>query len=65
MMMIKNGLKIWTDTPQRKCVCVLALLCPTVCDPINGSPPGCAWDSPGKSTGVDCHFLFQGILLTQ
>ena len=23
----------------------------------------CPWDSPGKNTGVDCHFLFQGILL--
>ena len=23
------------------------------------------WDSPGKSTGVDCHFLLQGIVLTQ
>ena len=21
----------------------------------------CPWDSPGKNTGVDCHFLFQGI----
>ena len=23
------------------------------------------WDFPGKSTGVGCHFLLQGILLTQ
>ena len=23
------------------------------------------WDFPGKSTGVDCHFLLQRILLTQ
>ena len=23
------------------------------------------WDFPGKSTGVSCHFLLQGILLTQ
>ena len=23
------------------------------------------WDSPGKSTGVSCHFLLQGIFLTQ
>ena len=21
----------------------------------------CPWDSPGKNTGVGCHFLFQGI----
>ena len=25
----------------------------------------CPWDSPGKSTGVDCHFLLQGIFPTQ
>ena len=23
------------------------------------------WDSPGKDTGVGCHFLLQGIFLTQ
>ena len=22
------------------------------------------WDFPGRNTGVDCHFLFQGIFLT-
>ena len=25
----------------------------------------CPWDCPGKSTGVGCHFLLQGIFLTQ
>ena len=25
----------------------------------------CPWDSPGKSTGVGCHFLLQGLFLTQ
>ena len=35
--------------------------CPTLCDPIDGSPPGspCPWDSPGKNIGVGCHFLLQ------
>ena len=38
--------------------------CPTLCDPIDGSPPGSTslhrpWDSPGKNTGVGCHFLLQ------
>ena len=35
--------------------------CPTLCDPIDGSPSGspCPWDSPGKNTGVGCHFLLQ------
>ena len=31
----------------------LLQLCPTLCDLIDGSPPG----SPGKNTGVGCHFL--------
>ena len=25
----------------------------------------CPWDSPGKNTGVGCHFLFQGIFPAQ
>ena len=25
----------------------------------------CSWNSPGKNTGVGCHFLLQGIFLTQ
>ena len=34
--------------------------CPTLCDPTDGSPPGSPpWDSPGKNTGVGCHFLLQ------
>ena len=33
--------------------------CPTLCDPRDGSPPGPPWDSPGKNTGVGCHFLLQ------
>ena len=36
-------------------------LCLTLCHPIDGSPPSCPrpWDSPGKNTGVGCHFLLQ------
>ena len=34
-------------------------LCPTLCDPIDGSPLPRPWDSPGKNTGVGCHFLLQ------
>ena len=30
---------------------------PTLCDAIDGSPR--PWDSPGKNTGVGCHFLLQ------
>ena len=36
--------------------------CLTLCDPIDGSPQGSRpWDSPGKNTGVGCHFLLQGM----
>ena len=36
--------------------------CPTLCDPIDGSPPSAGrlhypWGSPGKNIGVGCHFL--------
>ena len=35
--------------------------CLTLSSPIDGSPPGSPhpWDSPGKNTGVGCHFLLQ------
>ena len=34
--------------------------CPTLCNPIDGSPPGFPVPgSPGKNTGVGCHFLLQ------
>ena len=34
--------------------------CLTLCDPIDGSPSGSPIpDSPGKNTGVGCHFLLQ------
>ena len=36
----------------------LLQLCPTLWDPIDGSPPGCSC-SQGKNTGVGCHFLLQ------
>ena len=36
--------------------------CPTLCDPRDGSPAGSRpWGSPGKNTGVGCHFLLQCI----
>ena len=45
----------------------VAQLCPTLCDPIDGSLPGLLrpWDFPGKSTEVGCHFLLQRIFPTQ
>ena len=50
----------------------VAQSCPTLCNPVDCSLPGSSlhgilppWDSPGKNTGVGCHFLLQGIYLTQ
>ena len=35
--------------------------CPTLCDPHRQQPTRLPrpWDSPGKNTGVGCHFLLQ------
>ena len=45
----------------------VAQSCPTLCDPMDCSPPGSSvhGDSPGKNTGVDNHSLLQGIFPTQ
>ena len=55
------------------CVCVCVCMCAShlvlyaLCDPMDCSPAGSSvhGDSPGKNTGVGCHFLLQGIFLTQ
>ena len=39
---------------------VVAQLCPILCDSMV-----CAWNSPGKNTGVGGHSLLQGIFPTQ
>ena len=48
-------------------VCLVTQLCLTLCDPKDCSPPDSSvhGDSPGKSTGLGCHALLQGIFLTQ
>ena len=45
----------------------MAQSCPTLLRPCGLQPTRllCLWDSPGKNTGVGCHFLLQGIFLTQ
>ena len=55
-------------SPERQiCACLVTRSCPTLCDPIDCSPPGFSVheDSPGKNTGVGCHALLQGIFPTQ
>ena len=46
---------------------IVAQSCPTLCDPMDCSPPGSSVhrDSPGKNTGVDCHALLQRVFPTQ
>ena len=46
---------------------LIAQLCPTLCDPMDCSPPGSSvyGDSPGRNTAVGCHALLQGIFPTQ
>ena len=48
-------------------VCFVTQLCPTLCDPMDCSPPGSSvhGDSIDKNTGVGCHALLQGIFPTQ
>jgi len=48
-------------------LCLLTQSCPTLCDPMDCSPPGSSvhGDSSGKNTGVGCHALLQGIFPTQ
>ena len=49
------------------CVCVSCSVMSNSCDPMDYSPSGSSvhGDSPGKNTRVGCHFLLQGIFLTQ
>ena len=47
--------------------CLVAKSCPAILWP-HGLQPArllCPWDVPGKNNGVSCHFLLQGIFLTQ
>ena len=60
----ENGFKMCATKHSRNTAATAAKSlqsCLTLCDPIDGSPPGSPrpWDSPGKNTGVGCHFLLQ------
>ena len=49
------------------CSCLVSQLCPTLLQPRGLYPTRllCPWHFPGKNNGVGCHFLLQGIFLTQ
>ena len=48
-------------------LCLVAQLYPTLCQPMDCSPPGSSvhGDSPGHNTGLGCHALLQGIFPKQ
>ena len=50
------------------CCCLVAKSCLTLLWPPSELSPTrllCPWHFPGQNTGVDCHFLLQGIFQTQ
>ena len=52
----------WRMGTWRAYVCSVAQFYPTLCSPMDFSPPGsCLWHFLGKNTAVGCHFLLQGI----
>ena len=67
---------LWSCIPLIKKVSIINLYafvhlvtqsCPTLCDPMDCSPPGSSihGDSPGKNSRVGCHVLLQEIFPTQ
>ena len=49
------------------CMCVCVLIHVRLCNPMDSTSSSRflrPWDSPGKNTGVGCHFLLQGIFPT-
>ena len=59
---------IWkTLVPCIICCCSVDKSCPTLLRPHGLQPVKllCLRDFPGKNTGMGCHFLLQGIFLTQ
>ena len=62
-----NGHEFEQTPGDGGCVRSVAQSCSPLCDPMDCSLPGSSVHeySPGKNTGVGCHFLLQGIFLTQ
>ena len=53
------GLQLPCALDRGVCVCEVAQSCPTLCDPVDCSPPGSSVHGilQAKNTGVGCHFL--------
>ena len=58
-LLLSGGMKVEVKVSHSV---LLDSLCPQGLEPTRVL---CPWDYPGKITGVGCHFLLQGILLTQ
>ena len=58
---VTYGCESWTTKKAAAAAAAKSLqLCPTLCDPVDGSPPGSRIPGIlGKNTGVGCHFLLQ------
>ena len=66
----KFSLLLWLAYFKNKKVQLVVLLCSIVSNSLqpHGLWPArllCPWDFPSKNTGVGCHFLLQGIFLTE
>ena len=60
-----DGKVIFRSFCLRFCYCLVTKSCLTLCDPMWPAKLLCPWDSPGRNTGVGCHFLLQEIFPTQ
>ena len=51
----------WSFSPKKSCAATATSLqsCPTLCNPIDSSPPGSPVPQILQNTGVGCHFLLQ------
>ena len=60
-------LLIFVESMNDLLACSVASVMSNSLDPMDYSLPGSSvhGDSPGKNTGVGCHFLLQGIFPTQ
>ena len=60
------GSALGATTGLYRCRCVCAQLCPTVCHPMDCSPPGSSVHAISQARIVEyCHFLLQGIFPAQ
>ena len=60
-----NGFGVFNHV--RLCLCLVAQMCPTLCDPMDCILPGLSvhGDSLGKNTVMGCYAFLQGIFPTQ